>query len=155
MFKVFWHRRSMQYIEYRSWNPYICVLKQIKTIYKHHERKHQSDVSWEYLEVCEGGERTVPARALDQVDVADDAGANLVVDWTERGVESPENKDLEVNLTYNQCSLLLLIFIIYFVPVECANKCPVHLLGHLVALCGALIRLGNRLLAKDVFTSSE
>ena len=43
-------------------------------------RRRKVWVTWEYLEVCEGGKRTVPARALDQVDVADDAGAYLVVD---------------------------------------------------------------------------
>ena len=65
---------------------------------KETSRKEISDVTWEHLEVCEGGERTVSARALDQVDVTDDAGANLVVDGTERGVEAPENKNSAINL---------------------------------------------------------
>ena len=62
---------------------------------KETSRKETSDFTWEHLEVCEGGERTVSARALDQVDVADGAGANLVVDGTEGGVEPPENEYLK------------------------------------------------------------
>ena len=40
------------------------------------------------------------------------------------------------------------------IPIKRAKECLVHLLGHFITLGGALVRLGYRLLTKDILASS-
>ena len=42
-----------------------------------------------------------------------------------------------------------------YVPVERAEECSVHLLGHFIALGSALVSLRNRLLTKYILASPE
>ena len=80
----------------------------------------------DHLQVSEGWQLAIPAGAFDEIGMANSASTDLIKDWTNRGVKS---------------------------PLKSTEESSARFFCQIIALGSTLVRLGDRLLAKNVFST--